>query len=136
MLWWFPWIVIFGWKLPMTKMVKQTSCIFFVVSPLVLFYIFLFTFCITLLTLELVVAIFRFIIPYVSMFAQVAPYERPALSKAYLFPECKFVMLLCLLSILGFFISVEFSIKIKISACLARLLNIFTLMSIGFCSPC
>jgi len=28
------------------------------------------------------------------MLAQVAPYERPALSKAYLFPECKFVMLL------------------------------------------
>ena len=88
----FPRIVIFGCKFPMAKMVKQTSCIFFVVSPLVLFYIFLFTFCITLLTLELVVAIFRFIIPYVSMFAQVAPYERPALSKAYLFPECKFVM--------------------------------------------
>ncbi|KAG4996322.1 hypothetical protein JHK85_027761 [Glycine max] len=40
-------IVIFGCKFPMAKMVKQTSCIFFVV----------------------------------------APYERPALSKAYLFPE-------------------------------------------------
>ena len=76
-------------------MAKETSCILSVVSPSAHFVHFSFLKFVSISCQLNFMQLFSATCSLMFfMFAQVAPYERPALSKAYLFPECKFVMLI------------------------------------------